>query len=177
MQIQARLKERRRRGESCGGRMEEASPPESKHYSRGRSEWKQEQLDQGLLGRGESRTHNWRGGRGERWWQKKAVRETFWTSTRRLSTPDPRQWPGHCQGLALSYQGCVSKRHSGERLRKGEKSRRGSVSELSLCTGPRARQFTDSISFNHHNNPARKESRLPVSSEEMEAQSKTIFLS
>lgn len=59
--------------------------------------------------------------------------------------------------------------------RKGEKSRRGSASELSLCAGPRARQFTDSISFNHHNNRVRKESRLPVSSEEMEAQSKTIF--
>lgn len=59
--------------------------------------------------------------------------------------------------------------------RKGEKSRRGSASELLLCAGPRARQFTDSISFNHHNNRVRKESRLPVSSEEMEAQSKTIF--
>lgn len=56
-----------------------------------------------------------------------------------------------------------------------KKSRRGSASELSLCAGPRARQFTDSISFNHHNNPVRKESRLPVFSEEMEAQSKTIF--
>lgn len=78
------------------------------------------------------------------------------------------------QGSAKAW---LSKRHSRERPRKGEKSRRGSVSELSLCAGPCARQFTDSISFNHHNNPARKESRLPVSSEEMEAQSKTIFLS
>lgn len=35
-------------------------------------------------------------------------------------------------------------------------------SELLRHARPYARQFTDSISFNHHNNPARKVSRLPL---------------
>lgn len=117
MWIQARLKERRRRGESCGGRMEEASPPESKHYSRGRSEWKQEHLDQGLLGRGESRTHNWRRGRGERWWQKKAVRETFWTSTRQLSRPQ-------AMARALPRPGSVLPRMCFQEALRGEAEER-----------------------------------------------------
>lgn len=72
---------------------------------------------------------------------------------------------------------CSQEALQGEAEERREKQKRLSASELLLCAGPRARQFTDSISFNHHNNPERKESRLPVSSEEMEAQSKTIFLS
>lgn len=61
------------------------------------------------------------------------------------------------------------------RAEERREKQKSSASELLLCAGPRARQFTDSISFNHHNNRVRKEFRLPVSSEEMEAQSKTIF--
>lgn len=57
MWVQARHKERRRRGESSGGRTEEASPSESKYQQR--REGEEAELEKG---------------RGERWWQKKAVR-------------------------------------------------------------------------------------------------------
>lgn len=129
--------------------------------------------------RGTARPGGCRGrrGGGERQWEEKnTAGPALWMSTRcGPTTPIPGQWPGHCQGLTLSYRGCVPRRHSRESRGKERKGRRGSASELLLCAGPRARQFTDSISFNHHNNRVRKESRLPVSSEEMEAQSKTIF--
>lgn len=42
------------------------------------------------------------------------------------------------------------------------KQKESLFSELLWCAGPYARQFTDSISFNHHNNPVRKVSRLPL---------------
>lgn len=48
------------------------------------------------------------------------------------SHPSSGQWPGHCQGLVVSCRGCVPRRHSRERLRKGERSRRGSLL-LSFC--------------------------------------------
>lgn len=71
MWIQARHKERRR-GESSGGRMEEVGPSESKFYIQGRSGSRNSQTR--AAGEGAER--------GERWWERTAVRVAFWTSTR-----------------------------------------------------------------------------------------------
>lgn len=106
--------------------------------------------------------------------------EHCWTSFVDVHEMCPHQSHPRAVARALPRPGSVLPRMCSQEAlqgepRKGEKSRRGSASELLLCAGPRARQFTDSISFNHHNNRVRKESRLPVSSEEMGAQRKTIF--
>lgn len=51
-------------------------------------------------------------------------------------TPSPGQWPGHCQGLALSYRGCVPRRHSRERLRRERKAEEGLLLSFLCVLGP-----------------------------------------
>lgn len=69
MWIQARHKERRR-GESSGGRMEEASPSESKQVLQQKKEWSRNSQTMGAAGEGAEPTTRERGlkrGGGRRW--------------------------------------------------------------------------------------------------------------
>lgn len=89
-----------------------------------------------------------------------------WIAFGQSHGPMARAVPGACPCPCPS-RGLVPRRHLKERLgtdvsRGGRKNVYCLFSELLRCAGPFARQFTDSISFNHHNNPVRKVPRLPL---------------
>lgn len=100
----ARHKERRKRGQSSAGRVEGASLAESKYYSRGRSEWRQDQPDQGAVRQGAGTKAGERGG-GERWGRRRRLLDQL--SGCPQDTPPPLPPLLWAVARALPRPGCV----------------------------------------------------------------------